>query len=76
MMVPVPTVAPQHMVMRGVLRSRRSSSWRAVMIRREPVAPTGWPRAMAPPFTFSLSMSGSKTFSQESTTAAKASVTS
>ena len=52
------------MVMKAVLRSRRSNSWRAVMIRREPVAPTGCPRAIAPPFTFSLSTSGSKTYEE------------
>ena len=29
-----------------------------VVISRLPVAPTGWPSAIAPPFTFTLSMSG------------------
>ena len=41
MSVAVPTAEPQHMVMRAVLRSVRSSSWSAVTIRREPVQPTG-----------------------------------
>src|SRR5438093_1328856 len=37
------------------LACRRASSLRLVKMRRAPVAPTGWPSAMAPPFTFSRS---------------------
>jgi hypothetical protein len=40
------------------------------------VLPTGWPRAMAPPFTLTLSMSGSMTLAQLRATDAKASLTS
>ena len=46
------------------------------MISRLPVAPTGWPMAMAPPLTLTLSMSASCTLAQLITTEAKASLTS
>src|SRR5207245_1386507 len=72
--VPVPTDEPQHIVMKASVASRRSSSCSAVTISREPVAPTGWPSAIAPPFGFTLLMSGSKTFAQDSTTDANASL--
>ena len=36
----------------------RSSSVSSVVISRAPEHPSGWPRAMAPPLTFTLSMSG------------------
>jgi hypothetical protein len=60
----------------AVLPSLRSSSWSAVVMSRAPVHPTGCPSAMAPPFTFTLSMSGLWTCAQDSTTDAKASFTS
>ncbi|SKW66937.1 Uncharacterised protein [Mycobacteroides abscessus subsp. abscessus] len=44
------------------------------MIRRLPVLPTGWPRAMAPPLTFTRSKSGLCTEAHDSTTEAKASL--
>ena len=37
------------------VRPRRSSSLSAVRMSRAPVAPTGWPSAIAPPLTFSFS---------------------
>ena len=54
----------------------RSSSCSAVVIRRVPVEPTGWPRAMAPPFTLVFSSGAPICCAQESTTAANASFTS
>ena len=45
-------------------------------MRRAPVEPTGWPRAMAPPFTLTLSQSTSWTLPHDITTEAKASLTS
>ena len=41
-----------------------------------PVAPSGWPIAMAPPFTLTLPWSTSKACMKRSTTLAKASLTS
>ena len=52
----------------------RSRWWRAVVTSRAPVAPTGWPRAMAPPPGFTRSMSGCSSRSQASTTEANASL--
>ena len=71
----MPTAEPQHIVISAVLLPVRSSSWSAETIRREPVAPTGWPSAIAPPFTltFSGSISGNS-WSHASTTPAKASL--
>ena len=51
MMVAVDMAPPAHIVISAVLASRRSSSCSAVVISRAPVAPTGWPRAIAPPLT-------------------------
>ena len=62
------------MLMSAVVLSERSSSCRAVVIRRAPVEPTGCPRAMAPPLTLTLSMSASYTDAQDSTTEANASL--
>jgi len=45
-----------------------------VVISLLPVLPTGWPSAIAPPFTLTLSMSGLCTLAQDSTTDAKASL--
>jgi hypothetical protein len=45
-----------------------------VVIRRVPVAPIGWPSAIAPPFGLTVAMSGWSSFSQASTTEAKASL--
>ena len=67
---------PQHMLMRARLPSRRSSSCRAVVMRRLPGGAHRWPSAMAPPLTLSLSMSGSCTWAHDMTTEAKASLTS
>ena len=58
MMVPVDSAPPAHMVISAVLLSVRSSSCSAVVISRLPVQPTGWPSAIAPPLTLTVSMSG------------------
>jgi hypothetical protein len=76
MIVAVDMAPPAHMVISAVAASRRSSSCRAVVSSRAPVAPTGWPRAIAPPLTLTRSGSGRHTLSQDSTTEANASLTS
>ena len=58
MIVAVPMPPPVHIVTRPVVRSRRSSSSRSVPISMAPVAPIGWPSAIAPPLT--LTRSGSR----------------
>ena len=54
--------------------SVRSSSCSAVVISRAPVAPTGWPSAIAPPLGFTRAMSGFSSRSHASTTDANASL--
>jgi hypothetical protein len=49
-------------------------AWSRVVRRRAPEPPVGWPMAMAPPLTFTRDMSGWCSFSQASTTEAKASL--
>src|SRR5580658_4180402 len=73
-MVAVPMPAPVHMVTRPTVRSRRSSSSRSVPMSMAPVAPMGWPRAMAPPFTLTASGSRSRSRMVLSGTAANASL--
>ena len=55
---------------------RRASAWTSVVIRRAPLAPSGWPRAIAPPLTLTLAGSAPVSACQASTTLAKASLTS
>ena len=52
----------------------RSSSCRALVTRKAPVAPSGWPRAMAPPLGLVRSRSAPTSRCQASTTEAKASL--
>ncbi len=52
-----PWPPPMHRVAKASSSSDSSSSWAAVRSSRAPVAPTGWPMAMAPPFLFVLSRS-------------------
>ena len=54
----------------------RSSSCSSVVSSRAPVEPSGWPSAIAPPLTFTRSMSGSSSRCHASTTGANASLTS
>ena len=65
---------PQHIVTSAVFLSERSSSCKAVVMRRAPVAPTGCPIAIAPPLTLMRSMSASCTRWNDSTTDANASL--
>ena len=48
----------------------------SVAVSFAPVQPSGWPSAMAPPFTFSLSGSMGSSFRQASACAANASLSS
>ena len=48
----------------------------SVVVSRAPLAPSGWPRAIAPPFTFTLSSDAPVSACQASTTGANASLTS
>ena len=69
-----PSPPPQHIVTRPTSLSERSSSCSSVVIRRAPVEPSGWPSAIAPPFTFTRSMSGSSSRRHAATTDANASL--
>src|SRR5664279_4839636 len=60
MIVAVPMPTPIQSVTSAVDRSRRSSSSSTVPRIMAPVAPSGWPMAMAPPLTFILSCGISK----------------
>ena len=48
----MPWPTPMHMVQRAYFPVVRRSWYMAVVIRRAPLAPRGWPRAMAPPLGF------------------------
>jgi len=52
MIVAMPMPPPTHSVMRPRLSLRRSSSSSSVPSSIAPVAPSGWPSAIAPPLTF------------------------
>src|SRR5476649_1764009 len=54
MIVAVPMPAPMQSVTSPVERSRRSISSKSVPRIIAPVAPSGWPMAMAPPLTFTF----------------------
>ena len=56
--VPVAIAPPAHMEINARVPSVRSSSCSAVVIRRVPVEPTGWPSAIAPPLTLVRSSGG------------------
>src|SRR5450759_493908 len=60
MIVAVPMPIPMQSVTSAVDRSRRSSSSSTVPRIMAPVAPSGWPMAMAPPLAFILSGGMSK----------------
>src|SRR6266851_7809400 len=72
--VPVPKPPPQHIVMIARCLLARSSSLSALVTRPHPVAPSGWPSAIAPPFGFTRFISGSNVLAQLRTTEAKASL--
>ncbi len=69
----MPWPPPMHMVQSARLPPVRSSSYSALTIRIAPVAPTGWPSAMAPPFGFTLAGSRPSPLVTASACAAKAS---
>src|SRR5712671_2359807 len=75
-MVAVPMPIPMHRVTSAVAALRRSISSIAVPRIMAPVAPSGWPSAMAPPLTLIFVLSRSKACMNRSTTEANASLTS
>src|SRR5262249_49754488 len=52
-----PIPPPTHMVTMPYRALRRCISWSSVAVNFEPVQPSGWPSAIAPPFTFTLDRS-------------------
>src|SRR4028119_1636009 len=71
-----PIPPPMHMVTMPYFEPRRFISFRICTVSFVPVAPIGWPRAMAPPFTFILSVSRPTSRTTASTWAANASLNS
>src|SRR5690554_383330 len=71
-----PMPPPIHSVARPFLASRRVISCSRLTRMRQPEAPIGWPRAMAPPFTFTLAVSQPRSRLTEIAWAAKASLAS
>ena len=68
---------PRRRASRGrVVARRRFISCRRVVATRAPVAPIGWPSAIAPPLTLTLAMSSDRSRAQAMTCAAKASFSS
>ena len=53
--VAMPWPAPMHMVARPNFALRSSIAWISVVAMRAPLAPSGWPMAMAPPRTLTFS---------------------
>src|SRR6185437_13794776 len=74
MMVATPMPPPMHSVTRARRALRRSSSSTMVPVIMAPVAPSGWPIAMAPPLTLSFSSGMFRSFWNFSTTDANASL--
>jgi hypothetical protein len=69
----IPCPPPMHMVTIARRAPARSISAMALTTRMAPVAPTGWPSAMAPPFGFTRAGSSPSTLLTASACAAKAS---
>ena len=67
---------PMHMVTMPYFCWRRRMPCRMVAVRTAPVAPSGWPRAIAPPSGLTLSGSSSESRITASACAAKASLSS
>src|SRR6185295_4363778 len=76
MTMAMPWPPPMQAVARPCRARRRRSSSAKVRSSRVPVAPRGWPRAMAPPLTFVRSRSRPSSFSTARYWPAKASLTS
>lgn len=53
----IPWPPPMHIVISARLPSIRPSSSIALTVMISPVAPTGWPSAIAPPFGFTRALS-------------------
>ena len=70
--MPVPT----HMVTMPYFNWRRRSAWTTVAARIAPVAPSGWPSAIAPPIGLTLAGSRPRSPITASACAAKASFSS
>ena len=75
-MVEIPWPTPIQSVASPSRACRRFISWRRVVKTRAPLEPRGWPRAIAPPLGFSLSMGILSSLTHERTCAAKASLSS
>src|SRR5262249_31864923 len=71
-----PWPTPTHIGAIPYLPPRRRSSRTRVVVRRAPEQPSGWPRAIAPPLTFSFSSSMPSSRAQARTWEAKASFSS
>ena len=69
-----PWPPPPHSATAAVEAPRRRSSSSAVSATRAPDMPTGWPSAMAPPLTLTLSSSMPRSSTEARPTAAKASL--
>src|SRR5436189_40339 len=65
---------PSHMVTRPRRPPVRSNVWSSVVSRRAPVAPSGWPSAIAPPHAFTRARSAPVSRCQARTTEANASL--
>src|SRR5439155_9994825 len=74
MMVTLAWPPPSHMVWRPHRPPVRSSSFSSVVISRAPVAPSGCPSAIAPPFTLTFARSAPVSRCHASTTDANASL--
>ncbi len=74
MMVTLAWPPPSHMVSSPRRPPVRSSEWTSVVSRRAPVAPRGWPRAIAPPQTLTRAGSAPVSRCQARTTEANASL--
>ena len=72
--VAIPCPAPMHMVARPNLAPLSIIVWISVVEMRAPLAPSGWPMAMAPPRTLTLFMSAFNNLMTLNVCAAKASL--
>src|SRR5665647_934147 len=73
-MMAMPWPPPMHIVSRPNCPSRAARPLSSVVVIRAPVAPNGWPRAIAPPWTLSRSGSMPRSSIDASTCTANASL--
>ena len=64
-MTAIPCPPPIHIVARPYFPLRFLNSYKSFVIIIAPVAPTGWPNAIAPPLTFTFSQNLSKADTDE-----------